>query len=600
MGIKIPSSIRRICGEGAVEMASISSISKIGPNEKLRALWIRTTQEMVLVFSTAISVVVILFCSFRSMPFQIRDVLICNIQSIPIYMLASFWTTILHFMGHVALPGTAQVVSNLFISFIISFGLYYNSHYVPCIASFLPSLVYLAWSMMSVCILSIDEMPRWIKISYSVLQKYITPVFIPCSVVILIFHIITKKAILMKLNMFLLSSFLLMVLLLLISVLYNRKDLDRSYIMHLRPTLFRVLNFTLTVLIIFENLSFLNNAIMKNLILFNLSLVGVMLLNRLINGKVSFSFYNVIFASLEKKSILYIKIFAVMTSIVLVVLLLLSPYLFLKLIISVPTLLHYSVYLYYKLLYLESTPKLVREASYGFMEIFLTSIIGSFSGQILGLSSIIVYGKIDKGYIFFSSLVDRTMQAPLNVISSTMAAGLLPRISKMIKENNLKEAQKTFQSAMLCVFSIILPIMIIGFYGANFFFELFNRYGRQSKEDMAAAASMLRLQLLFFPFAVMHKIGFVICFSSGLHNIAMLSSWVSSISSVLFKFLMIQSFPDYLVMTLPTCFAWFLSCMLIVITTQFKKETIDMLEPFKRLFGFKKRKIELKSIEHDL
>ena len=160
-GSKIPASVRRICGEGCVELASVPFISKLSSDRQMQTLWIRKWQEIMLY----ISLVACLFTSFFVGLFNLesitRDLFIINLQSVPIYILCAFWSSACNFNHSFFMSGLAQGFSNIMICSMLGLPLY-NPAYSLYLASFISTISYLTCNLFAISCISIHKRPKWV------------------------------------------------------------------------------------------------------------------------------------------------------------------------------------------------------------------------------------------------------------------------------------------------------------------------------------------------------------------------------------------------------------------------------------------------------
>lgn len=160
-GSKIPASVRRVCGEGCLELASVPFISRLGSNKQMQAFWIRKWQEIMFY----VSLVACLFTSFLVGLFNLeemaRDLFIINLQSVPIYILCAFWSSACNFNQNFFMSGLAQGFSNIVICAILAL-LMPNFKHCLCLATFISTVSYLACNLFAVSSISIHKRPAWV------------------------------------------------------------------------------------------------------------------------------------------------------------------------------------------------------------------------------------------------------------------------------------------------------------------------------------------------------------------------------------------------------------------------------------------------------
>ena len=333
-----------------------------------------------------------------------------------------------------------------------------------------------------------------------------------------------------------------------------------------------------------EDLSFLNKRIVNFLIVCFLILIVYMILNKLLKKQIKTDFYMIILQNMDDKVLWNFKFILVIISCFLSFMFFKSPYKFLKLICALIPLTHKIFYDYYVMIYSLKTHESIRHSGAGFIEIIFSSLIASFSGQLVSISSTFMYTKINKGILSFSSIADRSIQAPIGVISSALSATLLPKMSEMIKNDDLPSAQKQFNDIISYLFFLSIPVVFICYNFSEIFFSKIFSNTYRTAADIGQIVQMFKVQIIFLPFAILYKICNIVYFSIGKHKIATTISWITNIVCIVIKIIMLNRTSDYLVMSIPQGIGWIVSSILLVLVSQFYSKSIDALDPIKRLF----------------
>ena len=309
-----------------------------------------------------------------------------------------------------------------------------------------------------------------------------------------------------------------------------------------------------------------------------------MILNKFLKKQIKIDFYMTILENMDDKAIWNFKFILIIVFCFLSFILFKSPYKFLKLICALIPLTHKIFYDYYVMIYSLKTHESIRHSGAGFIEIIFSSLIASFSGQLVSISSTFMYTKINKGILSFSSIADRSIQAPIGVISSALSATLLPKMSEMIKNDDLPSAQKQFNDIISYLFFLSIPVVFLCYnFSEIFFLKIFSNTHRTA-EDIAQIVHMFKIQIMFLPFAILYRICNIVYFSIGKHKIATTVSWITSGVCIMTKIIMLNRTSDYLVMSIPQGIGWIFSSILLVLVSQFYSKSIDALDPIKSLF----------------
>ena len=333
-----------------------------------------------------------------------------------------------------------------------------------------------------------------------------------------------------------------------------------------------------------EDLSFLNKKIVNFFVLYFLISMLYMILNKFLKKQIKINFYRIILKNMDDNAFWNFKFISIIILCFLSFILFKSPYKFLKLVCALIPLTHKIFYDYYVMIYSPQTHESVRHSGAGFIEIIFSSLIASFSGQLVSISSTFMYTKIDKGILSFSSIADRSIQAPIGVVSSALSSTLLPKMSEMIKNDDLPSAQKQFNDIISYLFVLSIPVVLICYnFCGIFFFKIFSNTHRTAS-DIAQIVQMFKVQIIFLPFAILYRVCNIVYFSIGKHKIATIVSWITSVVCISTKLIMLSRTSDYLVMSVPQGIGWIVSSILLVLVSQFHSKSIDALDPIKRLF----------------
>jgi peptidoglycan biosynthesis protein MviN/MurJ (putative lipid II flippase) len=322
-----------------------------------------------------------------------------------------------------------------------------------------------------------------------------------------------------------------------------------------------------------------------------------MTLDKFLKKQIKINFYRVIFKNMDDNSFWNFKFISMIILCFLSFMFFKSPYKFLKLICALIPLIHGMFYDYYVMMYSLETPELVRNSGVGFIEIIFSSLVASLSGQFVSISSTFMYTRIDKGILSFSSVADRSIQAPIGILSAALSATLLPKMSRMIKNNDLPSAQKEFNAIISYLFLLSIPVVFICYNFSGIFFNIIFSNTQRTVEDIAQIVQMFRTQITFLPFAILCKVCNIVYFCIGKHKIATIISWITSGICIITKISMLNRTSDYLVMSLPQGIGWLISSILLVLVSQFYSKSIDALDPIKSLFMKRKNSKKVLNIK---
>ena len=160
-GSKIPASVRRVCGEGCLELASVSFISRLASDKEMQAFWVRKWQEIMFYISLVVCLLTSSLVGLFNLEEMARDLFIINLQSVPIYILCAFWSSACNFNQNFLMSGLAQGFSNIIICPMLTLPLFSFKHSL-CLVIFISTISYLACNLLAVSSISIHKRPAWV------------------------------------------------------------------------------------------------------------------------------------------------------------------------------------------------------------------------------------------------------------------------------------------------------------------------------------------------------------------------------------------------------------------------------------------------------
>lgn len=226
----------------------------------------------------------------------------------------------------------------------------------------------------------------------------------------------------------------------------------------------------------------------------------------------------------------------------------------------------------------------IKKINQSFLKNFSNSMFGVGINQIISLVSIAVAAKIGHGAPSYISRTDRLMQVPINLIAVPFGLALLPRLSKLIAENNKDEAQQTYNQTIIINILLSVAAIFISMLLTKPLSSIFLG-GKTRPEDILTISRLFKLELFGLSAWVLSKVLASVYFATNKSNILFRAAIVQCLVNVpmklaILKFnLGITAFPIASVIG-----AWanalFLLCQ--------SNESIDLLQPIKLLFKPKK------------
>ena len=521
LAVKIPSMIRRLSSEGTLENAYVPSLNQFPPKEQIEASkWLSRVATVILIFSSIVVYAFLMSVEIWSpallkKKYTIENLLIFKnlftiiLPIILLYFLSSTFIAVLHKHEKFVHANFGQSIANIFMVTTAYFGyLLTDSYLVLALSTLAGATMHLVWQYYGVCKLN-QENSKSVNLGFTkiVVLSIIALILSLIGLVIgtkwmnlihsripalgvfeaykpLIVHIIcyTILAGILFLIINLVRGSTLQMMPSKQGLQYGKLDFGPPVKMN-HNLLGGVLNgfgqYLLPILA-FSSI-FLN----YKLLIWSLLMIYII---RILSIK-EFKNYLPLFKYIDRYGYLCISPVAFVWPQLFILLHLINKFMYLC---------------NYQLVVQDMNPR-VNEVNQRFLGTARNAFFGTGVNQIISSVSIAVSAKLGDGAPSLMNRADKIMQFPIGILGVSFGVALLPRITNLIVEGKLSDANKLYRSVFITNMSLCILVIVLSFFIVEPLANFFYLGGKTSPSDVKVICTLFKIQILGLPSSVILK-----------------------------------------------------------------------------------------------